>query len=186
MNELSRHAEQNTESRPVTFESLWSRFHRPMVWFVTGYLRRMGNGRMSNVDDEVQEIMLKVWQSIGRLDAGRNVTAWVYAVARNHCIDRQRRSRRTPVELNSEAVVDSPSFPGDSDPEELYTKKELRETVGSFVESLDSEDRMILMLRYYEDLPYREISDAVGRPEGTVKYRVHELKNRLRAQLEGA
>jgi RNA polymerase sigma factor (sigma-70 family) len=59
-----------------------------------------------------------------------------------------------------------------------------RARVVRFMERLDPTDRNILFLAYCERFRMREIGTTLGMPDGTVKYRIHELTRRLRRSLE--
>jgi RNA polymerase sigma-70 factor (ECF subfamily) len=72
-------------------------------------------------------------------------------------------------------------FPG---PEESTLRNELFAQLDRAIAELSAEDRTILFLRYYEDLSYREIAEITGTPEGTVKYRVHEIKRMIKPVAE--
>ena len=170
---------------PRTFEQLWERYHKPLTWFVSGYLGALRNGdRASEIDDAVQEIMVKVYRSIDRFDRRRNPSSWVYSIARNHCIDIQRRTRTRGVRAASDVRVELVAAPPREQPQERYLEREMHEEIDAYLGTLDDDDRTMLMLRFYEELPYAEIARSVGRPEGTVKYRIHEVKAGLKAWLE--
>ncbi|MFW5744251.1 MAG: RNA polymerase sigma factor [Spirochaetota bacterium] len=164
------------------FTSLWRRFHRPLAYFVSAQLADGSGDPAVQVDDAVQEIMVKLYRARDRYDARRPLAAWVYSIARNHCVDLKRRWRsrdQYAAELPEPELV-----PNDNDPEHHLLTQELFAAIDGFVESLEPDDRVILLLRYYEELPYAEIACATGRPEGTVRYRIHEIKKRLRTYME--
>ena len=168
-----------------SFPLLWERYHRSLTWFVSGYLSGIRNGdRARQLEDAVQEIMLKVYCSRHRYDGRRAVSTWIYSIARNHCIDLARRSGTGRVHLARDVDPDLLASPEQNGPESQLVRAELHAAVGRFVASLAGDDRTMLMLRFYEDLPYAQIALATGRPEGTVKYRIHELKKQLRLCLE--
>lgn len=170
---------------PRTFEQLWERYHKPLTWFVSGHLGALRNGdRAREVDDAVQEIMVKVYRSIDRFDHRRKMSTWIYSIARNHCIDIQRRARTRGRVAAPEARVELVAAPARQQPQERYLEREVHEEIDAYVDTLDADDRTMLMLRFYEDLPYEEIARTVGRPAGTVRYRIHEIKAGLKAWLE--
>ncbi|NBC29489.1 MAG: sigma-70 family RNA polymerase sigma factor [Spirochaetes bacterium] len=168
----------------MPFEELWHRYQQSLSYFVTRIMRHSTRRDLSgDAEDAVQEIMFKVHRSLDRFDGSRSLSAWVYSIARNHCLDLRRR-RTIPLAHNAPADLDEmPSTEAD-DPERILLSNELRRTVDTFMSTLSKENRSILFLRFYEDLPYAEIAEVIGRPEGTVRYRVHELKQQLKAYLE--
>jgi RNA polymerase sigma-70 factor (ECF subfamily) len=163
------------------FADLWRRYYR-RLWVFARTFAAMGP---EEAEDAVQEIMWKLYRSLPQLDRRRPSVPWVFRIARNHCIDRMRsRDGRRPTDGGSvrpEDVADS--SPG---PLEALERSEAEAEVRSFMEALDPADRQVLYLAYYERLRMRDIARAMDMPEGTVKYRIHELKARLRRSLEAA
>ena len=161
------------------FASVWKRYARPLAYFVTASLGT------AEVEDAVQEIMLKVYRGRRQFDCSRSLSAWVYAVARNHCRDARRRRARRPQEAVSEpGVVDAAAAPEELGPEEALLGAETRRLIRESLEALPHDDRQILFLHYFEGLSCAEIAAVIGRPEGTVKYRIHTAKKVLRRALE--
>ncbi len=94
-------------------------------------------------------------------------SGWIYAIARNALADHFRRRDQT-VSLES-VVSDVWDLPGCDDVALDAENRELWETVKSFVAALGSEQREILLLRVWDDLPYAEIARISGKTEGACK-----------------
>lgn len=172
----------------MDFEELWARYQKPISYYVG---RLLGGSTAAagqsvggqDVEDVVQDIMIKVMKKAGRLEEKRGATTWVYRVARNHCIDLKRRGR-----LRGNVVPFDPEVSGNRahDPARLAEEASDKKLVDSFLERQEEVDRTILFLRYFEDLGHGDIARVVGMPEGTVRYRVHQAKERLRVFMERA
>jgi RNA polymerase sigma-70 factor (ECF subfamily) len=67
---------------------------------------------------------------------------------------------------------------------EIAQSRELVEEVREAITRLPENQREALVLRMYDDMPYAEIGEVLGSPEGTVKYWVHEAVNTLARYLE--
>lgn len=169
---------------PDSFENLWFQFQKPLHYFVRSFVTGHNSGDPSlQTDDAVQEIMLKVYRSRDRFDPDRSERAWIYSIARNHCLDLRRRADVARRHL-SEAEVTEVACARHQPPDELYLENELRNEVARFVATLGADDRSLLFLRFYEDLSHKEIAQVFGRPEGTIRSRIHELKRRLKVYME--
>ncbi len=172
----------------MDFEELWARYQKPIAYYV-GRLLGGSAAKTSisregeDVEDIVQDIMIKVMKKARRLEKGRGVTTWMYRVARNHCIDLSRRRGR-----HGRLIAFDPELVGDEsrDPVRATEHASDKDLVDTFLENQEESDRTILFLRYFEDLGYRDIARVVGMPEGTVRYRVHQAKERLRDHMERA
>jgi RNA polymerase sigma-70 factor (ECF subfamily) len=110
---------------------------------------------------------------------GANPKSWLLTIVRNTCFDwlRQRRpSALLPVDEELPA-------PGPS-PETQYLRELDRHALQSALARLPAEFQEVLILREFEDLSYKEISDIAGVPLGTVMSRLARARQRLRTELK--
>jgi len=101
----------------------------------------------------------------------------VYRIATNAALDVLRRERET-VDVDALSLASS-----DEGPEATVERGERGERVRQAVLALPPASRVVLMLREYEGLSYREIADTLGIPIGTVMSRLNYARNRLRKSL---
>jgi RNA polymerase sigma-70 factor (ECF subfamily) len=127
--------------------------------------------------DAVQDACLTAVVRLGSLRDPAAVGGWLHAVLRNACLLRLRRAgRETPYEyLEVPTVVRGP--------EEVMDDHALRDWVWAALETLNPDDRVTVMLRYFSRCQtYEAIANVTGVPVGTVRSRLH----RARSQLSGA
>lgn len=136
------------------------------------------SGTPQEAEDLVQDIFLKLYNSLEKYDFQKDFSAWFLTLARNHLIDeyrhqRQEKSLRDNLdELTlSAAVTDGP--------ENNYLSRESSELIRQALSELSPDLRTVLILREIEGYGYEEIAEKLGVPLGTVKSRV----NRARIQL---
>ena len=129
----------------------------------------------------MQETFLRAWRAQDRFDpATGSLRTWMYAVARNVCIDALRaRGRRFGLE-GSTPGHDGP--PGDDDLgfESMLSSWMLEEAL----RRIPANQRDALVLTYMRDRPYAEIADVLGIPEATLRTRVFYGLKSLRKVLE--
>ncbi|MBL9079465.1 MAG: sigma-70 family RNA polymerase sigma factor [Planctomycetes bacterium] len=158
--------------------------HRPVLATI---FRFLGTGFRREVEDLAQEVFLKVFRALDRFDPSRaKFTTWVYTFVRNHCYDVLKR-RRVPT-TSLQAVPDGEPARDPADRRELQPARELENSelgrrIGEALATLGEDQRMVFILREYEDLDYREIAAITGVNEGTVKSRLFRAKESLRQQL---
>jgi RNA polymerase sigma-70 factor, ECF subfamily len=157
---------------------------RPVIATI---FRFLGPAWRREVEDIAQEVFLKVFRALPQFDATRaKFTTWVWTFVRNHCYDVLKK-RRLPTS-SIDATTD------DSGQRELRDERELLPTVaaenqelgrriGEALATLGEDQRMVFVLREYEDLPFAEIAAITGVNEGTVKSRLFRAKEALRHQL---
>ncbi len=152
---------------------------------------RMVGGRCPNdVEDVTQDVFLKVFRSLGRFDAGRGVkfSTWVYAFVKNHCFDVLKKRRLEMLSLDAAQDADqnvvSDVEGATRHAEGAALARELSRHIQEAVARLPDDQRLVFVLREYEGLDYREISEVAGCSEGTVKSRLYRAKEALRGSLK--
>lgn len=145
-------------------------------------------GNAAAAEDLLQETFLQVHQSAEKFDQSRRLRPWLFTIAANKARDYLRsQRRRTEVSLDAdigghgdESVTFAEIFQGgDALPEEMLGRAEQQEMVRRAVEQLPPALRQVLLLGYFQQLPYKEIAEIVGVPVGTVKSRLHTALKRF-------
>jgi RNA polymerase sigma-70 factor (ECF subfamily) len=181
------------EGNARAFELLLAR-HERKVW---NFLRR-SVGDATLAEDLLQEVFLRVIKA--RLDSvdwkgEAKFTTWVYAIARNLCVDHARRavhrdarSLDAPTRLNVEDGVGETLHDrlatAARDAEGLASDGQVRARVDAAVAALPPDQREVFLLREVMDMPFAEIAVVVGAPEPTVKSRMRYALERLREALD--
>ena len=126
-----------------------------------------------DAQDAVQEAVTQAFARLHTLRDPAKFKPWLLRILVNTCYDARRR-RRSTVYL--EAVEETLAAP-QSDCEE-------RMSLWSAVMRLPEEQKAVVTLFYYEDLPIRAISEVLGVTQGTVKTRLSRARGRLRQMLD--
>lgn len=158
------------------FEVLAERYAGGLFGFLFRFVNDPGVA-----DDLVQETLLQVHLAASSFDLNRPFKPWLYTIAANKARDllrsRARRQERSldapggageagPTMLDS---LESPDRPTAERIEENEKQQQVRGVIARMPEHL----RLILMLGYYQQLPYAEIAQILDIPVGTVKSRLH-------------
>lgn len=136
--------------------------------------------------DAVQDAFLKAFKNIRRFRGG-SFKSWMFRIVTNTCYDVLRARKRRPsssldgmeVELNHTPLGDS----GVESPEEYAIRQELNRLIQEAINSLPPEQRVIIVLSDIEGFDYREISETLGIPLGTVKSRLSRARAKVRDLL---
>lgn len=135
-------------------------------------------------EEAMQETFLRAWRSADRWDpAAGSVRTWMYAIARNVCIDALRsKSRRfgidTPTDHNETQTHGEPF--DDTSLDSMLSSWMLEEAL----RRLAADQRDAIVLTYVRDRPYAEIAAVLGIPEATLRTRVFYGLKALRKVLE--
>lgn len=129
----------------------------------------------SLAEDLAQEVFLQLYQRIKGIQSADHLTYWLRRVTVNRCIDYGRRKKRrseTPLE-------DSPEPAAAHNPADELLIGRLMESL----ETLEEKQRMMVILRYQEDLGPAEIASLMKIPVNTVKSTLHRTLEELRKKL---
>ena len=145
------------------------RRHRQGV--VNVVYRMCGDAQLA--EDAAQEAFVRAWQHLPDYRPRSPFRNWVYRIATNVALDATRREPDT-VNLDAVRLVDPTAGP-----EPTLMKRERAQLVWQAVLALPPASRLVLVLREYEGLSYREIAEVAGIPIGTVMSRLNYARNRL-------
>jgi RNA polymerase sigma factor (sigma-70 family) len=133
-------------------------------------------GDAHEAEDAVQDALAAAWQRFDGLREPAKFGAWLDRIVVNGCRDRLRR-RATVRFVALEADVD----PAGRDPFQTFLE---RDALLTHVRDLTPDERIVVVLRFWADLPLDGIADRLELPLGTVKSRLHRALGRLRRALE--
>ncbi len=138
----------------------WGELYRDYAPAIFRFCRRAMPTR-EDAEDATMEVFMKVRDKLGQFDASRSFSAWLYRVAANHCWDllRRRRTRQDKETGDLDTLPLEHPDPGQLDQLiEQCTGNEVRRAL----DKLPARARMALVLRYYADMSYDEIAEALG------------------------
>jgi RNA polymerase sigma-70 factor (ECF subfamily) len=134
-----------------------------------------------DAEDVVQEAYVRAFK-YSRGFRGGDARAWLLAIVRNTAYDwlRKRRAQESsdPFDERVHAAAKE-----EADPEQLLLRKAERQLVAQALGELPVHSREILVLREWEGLSYKEISEVMGMPMGTVMSSLSRARGRLRRAL---
>ncbi|MFJ7936178.1 RNA polymerase sigma factor [Sporosarcina sp. NPDC096371] len=133
-----------------------------------------------DAQDLVQEAFIKVYEQLRKYDETGTFASWMYRVAINHCMDefRKKRYKMQQVEIEEGSIVSSDT------PEIIFMKNEESRRLERLVATLPEDERIIILLRYVNELSYQEISELVDTPLATVRNKLYRAKKKMRATVK--
>jgi RNA polymerase sigma-70 factor (ECF subfamily) len=137
------------------------------------------SGSVPDAEDLTQQVFLTAQEKSGQLRKAESVRSWLFTILRNNFLKNCQKRGPLPAEdlrLNMNTIPEKPLARGDID----------REALQQALDDLPAKYRLVLAMFYYEDCSYREISDRLGVPMGTVMSRLARAKAHLRIRLFGS
>ncbi len=141
-------------------------------------------GSPAEAEDAAGEACLKACRAHADFEPGRPFASWILTIAGRVCIDRLRR-RRLERRWFPRDLDGAPEAPArDPGPLARLLTVERQRQVRRRIAELPERYRLVLVLRYYADLPYAEIAALLGLERNHVAVLIHRAKLRLRAALD--
>jgi RNA polymerase sigma factor (sigma-70 family) len=133
-------------------------------------------------EDVAQDAFVRAYRRIGTFRAGEPFRPWLLRIVTNLALNEVRaRGRRAGLLARATALTSRDPAPS---PDVRAVAGDDAAALLRAIGELPADDRTILHLRFFLDLPEREIAAAIGKPAGTVKSRLHRATRRLRAVVE--
>ena len=152
------------------FEQHKDRVHSVALYFFGG------NG--ATAADVTQQVFLKLFTKIELFKGDSEFTTWLYRLVVNTCLDEQRKLRRF-LSFNEAQGEAPPKFAH----EHPYEHDELAECVKAAVAQLRPKLRIVMLLKYFEELSYEEMAEILGCSKGTVASRLNRGHKALAQKL---
>lgn len=160
-----------TATRRRAFAQLVSQYSEKMYWTARHIV-----GTHQDADDVVQNAFIKVWQKLDEFRGDAKLNTWLHRIVVNEALDHLRRERKHSEETDTTALADSFAdtyFDGD----------EAERLLRTAMEQLPEAQRAVFSLKYFDNLPYKEISQILGTSEGGLKANYHYAVEKIRKYL---
>jgi RNA polymerase sigma-70 factor (ECF subfamily) len=162
----------------AAFEELIEIHQRSVIGTVAKML-----GNPSEAEDIAQQVFIRVWKSAARYEPQAKFTTWLFTITRNLVFNEVRRRQRKPTvsmqerEETTHRVVEDVQG---SSPDEELLRSEMEAAIDRAIAALPEKQRLAVVLRRYEEMPYEEIGVVLSMSVPAVK----SLLFRARAQLK--
>ena len=167
---------------PEAFGEIVRRWERRIFALSYGML-----GREDEARDATQETFLAAFRNLRGFRGEAKVSSWLHRIAVNQCITRQRRAKvRSESALDDEQEKQGADFaaPLRYSPSRVIESQQETDAVRRAIQSLPVELRQVVVMKEFEELTFREISEALDIPLSTVKSRLYTALKQLQMRLK--
>ena len=176
---LAKRAAQGDEN---AFNELY-RLTRDHAWFVAHAIARDEQDAL----DILQESYMKAWKKLREMESPEVCAAWVYQIVGNTAKDFMKKRRPqlfVPRDDEDDALDWQPEQDSGYIPDAAMDTAETRRLIMEIVEGLSEDQRLCVLMYYYDDLDLPEIAAALEVPVGTVKSRLHRARGKISDGVE--
>lgn len=170
------------------YERLLKKYRKSVYYML---LKMVNNA--DDAEDLTQEAFAKAFNSLHKFDPKYAFSTWLFRIATNNCIDFIRKKRVQTISIDNPYESDegdTMSFDirdPDLNPNEVMLKNQRKEYIQMAVDKLPEKYKILVELRYFQELSYEEVAEELELPLGTVKaqlFRARELLNQELAHLQ--
>lgn len=167
---------QDPELRNRSFQLLVDEYQQPIYF----YVRRMLIDH-DDTNDVVQNVFIKAWKGLAQFRGDCKLSSWLYKIAGNESItfiNKRKKIAGIPIEDIAERM------PGHLQDDELYSGDEISRKLDSAIATLPEKQKLVFLLKYFEDKPYEEIAEITGTSVGGLKANYHHAIAKIKEYLE--
>ena len=138
--------------------------------------------RDDDAEDIVQDVFIKAYENIQSFDTTRRFSPWIYRIAHNEAVNYlKRKSKRYTISWDDIATSKDKldTATDEQPPEEKWLQQEIKEEITEAIKKLPKRYRQVLMLRYFQEYSYEEISKTLERPINTIGTLINRAKKKL-------
>src|SRR5580658_9540507 len=159
------------ETKEKAFTSIIKKYQEKLYWHV----RRMVVDH-DDANDVLQNMFIRVWNALGNFREDSQLYTWLYRIATNECLTfLEQQKKRASVSLDEMESGLSNKIKADSnfDANKLEWKLQLA------IQQLPEKQRAVFTLRYYDEMPYEEMSRVLETSEGALKASYHHAAKKI-------
>ena len=144
-------------------------------------------GDAADAEDIAQQVFIRVWKSAARYEPTAKFTTWLFKITRNLVFNELRRRKRHPAQsLDAVNSDDRPMQAPDhmvKAPDKALLDEEMQAAIQRAIDELPETQRMAVILRRYDDIPYEEIGEILDLSVPAVKSVLFRARTELREKL---
>ena len=148
------------------------------------YINRISSPGADELEDILQEIFIKVYKNLNGFDQELKFSSWIYRIAHNEAINHFRHQKARPQTINlewNENFINQIS--SDLDLAKETDQELLKKQTGEILNKMDIKYREVLTLKFLEEKDYKEISDILKKPMGTVATLINRAKKKFQIEV---
>jgi RNA polymerase sigma factor (sigma-70 family) len=166
----------NPVTKEKAFTSLIKKYQEKLYW----HLRRMVVDH-DDANDVLQNVMIRVWNGLENFREDSQLYTWLYRVATNECLTfLEQQKKRASVSLSD---VES-GLENKIKADQNFDGKKLEWKLQLGIQQLPEKQRIVFQLRYYDEMPYEEMSRVLETSEGALKASYHHAVKKIEEYIK--
>jgi len=158
-------------TKEKAFTEIVKKYQERLYW----HIRRMLVDHEDS-NDTMQNVFIRVWNALSNFREDAQLYTWLYRIATNECLSfLEQKKKKASVSLSEveSGLTNKIQADKDFDPAKLEWKLQLA------IQQLPEKQRIVFMLRYYDEMPYEEMSRVLETSEGALKASYHHAAKKI-------
>lgn len=148
------------------------------------YILRISGGSKEDVEDTLQDVFVSAYKNLNDFDQDLKFSSWIYRIAHNKVISNFRKITARPKTVTYEGDNQLLNIlASDEDMVHDLEKKYTAAEVKTILDQMEERYREVLVLKFLEEKDYKEISDILKKPMGTVATLINRAKKQFKEKL---
>ena len=164
-------ASQKTEA---AFNLIVNSYSERLYW----HIRRMVTDH-DDADDVLQNTFLNVWRALPKFRQDANIYTWLYRIATNEALSHLRK-KKTHTSFEDVANTVQKNLEADT----FFEGDEAQAKLQAAVAALPEKQKAVFTLRYFEEMPYKEMAEVLNTSEGGLKAQYHHAVKKIEAFIK--
>lgn len=163
-------------TKEPAFTAIVKKYQEKLYW----HIRRMVVDH-EDANDVLQNTFIKVWNGLANFRQDSRLYTWLYRIATNECLtflEQQRKHASVSFEDEAENLSDKIKAEPNFDSSKIEWRLQLA------IQQLPAKQRQVFNLRYYDEMPYEEMSHVLNTSEGALKASYHHAAKKIEAFLK--
>lgn len=166
------------DTREAAFTRLVTLYQERLYW----HIRRMVIDH-EDANDVLQHVFIKVWKYLHNFRAESNLYTWMYRIATNEAMTwLEQRKRRAFLSLDDD---DNGDLSNRLAAQQGFDANKLEWRLQQVIQSLPEKQRIVFNLRYYDEMPYDQMSEILDTSEGALKASYHHAVKKVEKFIKG-
>ena len=148
------------------------------------YVMRISSATQEDAEDILQEVFIKVYKNLNNFDTSLKFSSWIYRITHNQTISHHRKIKARPQIIDSDkSEIILEIIKSEDGTIKKIDNDILRKNIDKALAKINLKYREALILRFFEEKDYNEISDILQKPLGTVATLINRAKKKLKEEL---
>lgn len=159
------------DEKEKTFRALMEQYQKKVYYQV----RRMLNDH-DDANDVVQNIFIKVWLHLDEFRGDAAFSTWLYRITANETLNfiaARKRKATTSLDNQETGLMDSLQS------ENSFSGTEIQKKLHQAIQKLPPKQRMVFNLKYFDEMPYAQMSEIIGTSQGALKASFHHAVKKI-------